>query len=98
MSVTVLETPKVQLAGPPGQPDIDYAPDLDKYLARVKRRQANEDLPRTLPDGFPKRLESELVWDGATVGKEYQWSYQLTDQDIEEIDQALKHFQCDSHS
>lgn len=90
MSGTTTET--LTLAGPPGQPDISYSPNLENYQARTQRRLQTEDLPRTLPDGFPQKLESSLVWDGATVSESYQWSYQLTEADVDEIHRALEHF------
>lgn len=90
MSATATEI--LTKAGPPGQPDISYTPNLETYQARTKRRLETETLLRTLPDGFPQKLESPLAWDGATVSESYQWSYQLTEQDIEEIHQALEHF------
>lgn len=80
--------------GPPGQPDIDYTPNLDNYLARIKRRQEQEKLEKTLPQGFPLKLESKLVWDGNTLGESYDWNYILTDADKKEIDEALQHFKC----
>lgn len=89
--------------GPVGQPDIDYAPNLDKYLARVKRRTENEELNRSLPSGFPSRLNSPLVWDGADITSKYDWTYELGEDELEEIEAALKHFKCwlldnDSHT
>lgn len=82
----------VPAAGPPGQPDIAYTPDWEKYQARVQHRQETEDLPKTLPAGFPSNLESTLAWDGATVADDFQWSYQLSTQDLAEVHQALQHF------
>ncbi|KAJ0426714.1 hypothetical protein BJY00DRAFT_320369 [Aspergillus carlsbadensis] len=78
--------------GPAGQPDIQYLPDAIKYAARTKRRLQNEDLPRTLPEGFPAKLESELVWDGKNLAESYDWNYHLTKEDIEEVEAALAHF------
>lgn len=78
--------------GPPGQPDIDYAPDLDKYHTRTKRRAETEKLDKTLPDGFPKHLESKLVWDGSDIAEKYNWVYELRDSEIHEIEDALVHF------
>lgn len=86
----------VQVSGPPGQPDIGYTPDLDKYLARVKRRTTTEDLNKTLPPGFPARLDSDLVWDGRKVEKEYDWIYEVNPAELDDIENALKHFQCKS--
>ncbi|KAK5662267.1 hypothetical protein OQA88_8172 [Cercophora sp. LCS_1] len=78
--------------GPPGQPDIGYLPDHDKYLARIKRRRETEALPKTLPPGFPSRIESDLVWDGNDLHETYDWNYRLTPLDISEIEAALAHF------
>ncbi|KAF4970845.1 hypothetical protein FSARC_2211 [Fusarium sarcochroum] len=78
--------------GPVGQPDIAYGPDLDKYLARVRRRQETETLATTLPEGFPQELQSDLVWDGKDLAANYDWNYHLTEADIEEINEALNHF------
>ncbi|KAF4336467.1 family Taurine catabolism dioxygenase [Fusarium beomiforme] len=78
--------------GPVGQPDIAYGPDLDKYLARVKRRQETETLATTLPDGFPQELHSELVWDGKDLAGTYDWNYHLTVDDLNEIEEALRYF------
>ena len=82
------------LTGPPGQPDIAYTPDWDKYQARVQRRRASEDLAQTLPDGFPAKLDSTLAWDGADVAERYDYAYHLTDPDLTEIHEALTYFRC----
>lgn len=74
------------------QPDIGYAPDRDKYFARVKRRLANEKLDQSLPTGFPKRLDSDLVWDNTDIASRYDWVYELTISDLDEIEAALQHF------
>jgi hypothetical protein len=76
------------------QPDIGYTPDLDKYLARVKRRLEHdpEALDKSLPAGFPKQLVSDLVWEGETVGDKYEWAYELNAQQIAEIEEGLRHF------
>ncbi|KAL2851868.1 hypothetical protein BJY01DRAFT_244801 [Aspergillus pseudoustus] len=78
--------------GPVGQPDIQYLPDPIKYAARTKRRVQTGDLPKTLPEGFPQKLESDLVWHGTNLAEVYNWNYHLTTEDIEEIEAALKHF------
>lgn len=78
--------------GPLGQPDIGYAPDLDKYLARVQRRLKEENLEKSLPEGFPQKLESELVWDGQKLAETYDWTYELNEQELEEIEGALQHW------
>ncbi|KAH7138318.1 TfdA family taurine catabolism dioxygenase TauD [Dendryphion nanum] len=87
-----MATAQVARPSPAGQPDIAYAPDYDKYLARVQRRLATERLQNSLPEGFPHRLGSDLVWDKNDIEKRYDWAYQLTPADLEEIEKALQHF------
>ena len=89
-----MATAQVLRPGPPGQPDIDYTPNLDKYRARVKRRKETEKLEKTLPEGFPKKLQSNLVWDGNDIVSRYKWTYELNEHEIEEIEDALNHFKC----
>jgi len=84
----------VDIAGPPGQPDIGYTPDLDKYLARVQQRLATEKLEKTLPTGFPTKLQSDLVWDAQKIESSYNWTYELNAEELEDIENGLKHFQC----
>jgi hypothetical protein len=78
--------------GPPGQPDISYAPDHGKYKARTEHRLATEKLPTTLPPSFPEKLESDLVWDNTDIASRYDWTYVLSSSDLAEIDSALQHF------
>lgn len=76
------------------QPDIGYTPDLDKYLARVKRRLETDPtrLGNNLPNGFPRHLSSELVWEGSSIADHYQWVIELNAEQVAEIEEALKHF------
>jgi len=78
----------------PGQPDISYTPDMAKYLARIKRRHELEKLETCVAEGFPTQLESKLVWEGQSLEERYNWNYELTGSDVEEIEAALHHFQC----
>jgi hypothetical protein len=78
------------------QPDIQYHPDYEKYLARVQRRKATEDLPKALPPGFPETLSSPLVWEGKEIEKRDDWIYKLNDAQREEIHAALNSFKCGS--
>jgi hypothetical protein len=78
------------------QPDISYHPDFEKYQTRSKQRVQTEKISKTLPDGFPEKLESSLVWEGKDLsnveeGKE-EWLYKLSVEQLDEIDAALKHF------
>ncbi|KAF4980433.1 hypothetical protein FZEAL_3549 [Fusarium zealandicum] len=79
---------------PPGQPDITYAPDYQKYQARQNRRLQAGNLPSAVPEGFPTQLAGDLVWDGETVAQSYDWAYVLSQDHLSEIDLALKHFKA----
>ncbi|KAJ4370428.1 hypothetical protein N0V83_004946 [Neocucurbitaria cava] len=74
------------------QPDIDYTPDHEKYLARVKRRLATEKIDDSLPPAFPMKLDSDLVWDNTDIHSRFDWVYKLTALDLDEIETALQHF------
>lgn len=76
----------------PTQPDIEYHPDFAKYQARTQRRKETESLQTTLPEGFPRALDSPLVWDGKDVEQRTDWIYQLSEVQLDEIDSALKSF------
>lgn len=73
-------------------PDIGYMPDLEKYLARGKCRQATEKLEKNIPEGFPTKLTGSYVWDPKILANTYNWNYHLTPEDIDEINHALHQF------
>ncbi|KAI1344191.1 TfdA family taurine catabolism dioxygenase TauD [Xylariaceae sp. FL0016] len=87
---TTFSTPRAP--APSGQPDIDYAPNYDKWQARIKRRTETEDLPKVLPAGFPSQLKGNLVWEGDSIANTYDWTYVLNDAQLAEIDGAVSHF------
>lgn len=89
-----MATAQVIRPGPPGQPGIDYTPNLDNYLSRVARRKETEELENELPAGFPKQLQSDLVWDGKDIAEKYDFTYELNASQLEEIEAALEHFKC----
>ncbi|KAF7305190.1 Clavaminate synthase-like protein [Mycena kentingensis (nom. inval.)] len=78
----------------PPQPDISYHPDLEKFKARTARRLAEDPtLPQqALPPGFPAKTEGPIVWDGKDWTDESQWVYNLSQTQLDEIDQAVAHF------
>lgn len=82
------------------QPDISYHPDFKKWQARTARRLSEEpSLPtHPLPAGFPKKMEGPLVWDAKDWKNESQWVYQLSSSELNEIEDAVKHFQSSSSS
>jgi hypothetical protein len=76
------------------QPDIEYHPDRVKWQVRTARRlEADPTAPATaLPDGFPNKLDSPLVWEGKDWKDEKEWMYELKASEIKEIDDAVKRF------
>lgn len=90
LSLTMAAT---AVALPVGQPDISYAPDSEKFAARTRRRQETEQLEKVLPAGFPEKLVSDLVWEGRDLVGKYDWTYQLNDEEVGEIEAALHYFQ-----
>lgn len=81
-------------APPPGQPDIEYAPNYAKFQARSERRLQTETLQTSVPDGFPEQLSGDMVWEGDKLAETYDWTYVLSEEQLIEIDAALKHFKC----
>lgn len=76
------------------QPDIEYHPDEAKYLARVARNLA-ENPDRTsiaLPSGFSKQVEGPIVWEGKDWTSEAQWVYNLSVDELGEIEDAVAYF------
>ncbi|KAB8226114.1 hypothetical protein BDV33DRAFT_186908 [Aspergillus novoparasiticus] len=79
-----------------GHPEIGYMPDYDSYLARGKRRQETETLDKNVPEGFPSQLNGSLVWDPRSLANTYDWNYHLTAEELDEINNALRHFKYTS--
>jgi hypothetical protein len=80
------------IAVPSQQADLEYTPVRQKWLDRTERRLKTEILSTELPEGFPTRLDSDLVWDGRTLPDVYDWTYHLDSEDLEEIKKALAYF------
>ena len=76
------------------QPDITYHPDRKKWENRTAKRLAEDpSLTSTpLPEGFPKKLVSPLVWEGNDWKNEAQWVFTLSQDHLKEINEAVKHF------
>ncbi|KAG6853962.1 hypothetical protein C0991_012108 [Blastosporella zonata] len=79
---------------PAQQPDIEYHPNEAKWKARTARRLAEDPslLNTPLPDGFPAKVDSPLVWQGSDWNDEKEWVHELDSDQLKEIDDALKHF------
>ncbi|KAI1385396.1 Clavaminate synthase-like protein [Hypoxylon trugodes] len=89
-TATYVTTPPA--LAPPGQPDISYAPDFEKYQVRREKRIKAGGLQKLLPEGLPGQLRGKLVWEGDTLAETYNWTYVLTPSQLEEIESAVKHF------
>jgi hypothetical protein len=76
------------------QPDITYHPDREKWQARTARRLVENPslLSTPLPEGFPRKLNSPLVWEGKDWHDEKQWVHELNLNELKEIDDAVHHF------
>ncbi|KAI8954647.1 TfdA family taurine catabolism dioxygenase TauD [Xylaria longipes] len=92
MSTATITSTILEALAPPGQPDISYHPDFEKWQARVARRLQGGKLPTSLPEGFPEKLTGDLVWEGQTVADTYNWTYVLSSEHLAEIDRAVAHF------
>lgn len=77
------------------QPDIEYPPNLAKYQARAAARSQEPNLPKTVPQHLPTEFKGPGVWEGATLAQEYDWTYPLSEQQLDEVDAALAHFKCE---
>ncbi|KAJ5837909.1 uncharacterized protein N7525_003097 [Penicillium rubens] len=84
----------VQTITMPTQPDIQYHPEYEKFKERTRHRKETETLQSTLPENFPEKLVSPLVWEGKDVEKRDDWVYQLSDDQLDELDAALKSFKA----
>ena len=79
------------------QTDIEYHPDRAKWQARTARRLGDDAslLTTVLPEGFPKELDSPLVWEGKAWKDDRQWVYELSAAELKEVDDAVKHFRSE---
>lgn len=86
--------PTVQLQNS-SQPDFTYLPDRKNYEARTARRLEQEQLETDLPEGFPAQLEGPKLWTGSDYeGRESEWVYELTEEELAEIDHAVHDFEA----
>lgn len=88
------------LSAPPAElecVDYTYAVNEERYQARSAKRLAAGGLPTTVPSGFPQRLGGPLAWKGEDFkDRECEYVYQLSVEDVEEINIALKYFKSKS--
>jgi hypothetical protein len=72
--------------------NLDYHPDLSKYVSRSAAIAQNNELGGEVPSGWPKRLVGPLTWTSADSGVKHDVVYELSVREKGEIDDALKHF------
>ena len=96
MSKTIIEPIKTEALGI--QPDIGYYPDWDIYQRRTQRRQQTEILSKTLPIGFPQRLNGSAAWDKSVLTDSAKWLVCLSTDEITEIIEAKTNFKSRKHS
>lgn len=75
------------------EPDIEWIPSFKSYRDRCLRRIKTGGLAKTLPEGFPVKLESPLAWEGSKIKKE-EYIVELSAQEITETEDALRDFKC----
>ncbi|KAK3343385.1 hypothetical protein B0T25DRAFT_463630 [Lasiosphaeria hispida] len=70
--------------------EIGYAFDERAFAKRTQARLQAGGLPTAVPQGWPKALRGPLVWTGSDFPDQSTFSYDLTDQDKDEITAALR--------
>jgi hypothetical protein len=74
------------------QPDISYHPDFEKYQLRTERLKAQRPSNPSLPTAFPQELTGPLVWEGHDFTDESEWTFTLSEKQLDEIQNALDSF------
>ncbi|PUU83499.1 hypothetical protein B9Z19DRAFT_1141624 [Tuber borchii] len=72
-------------------PPIDWIPRYSSYINRSQRRLRQGGLTKTLPAGFPARVESPLAWTASELKKE-EYTVVLSEEDILEVERGLRDF------
>ena len=74
---------------PESYADICYDVDEYKFRARAEARLEAGGLRNFVPDGWPAAVSGPIVWTSTDHSDESEYVYQLTDNDKEEIREAL---------
>ena len=72
--------------------NAQYEFDETKYFALMDKRLRAGGLETDVPTGWPKTVHGPLVWKGADFDNESEYVLRLTDDDKNEIQQALGYF------
>lgn len=73
-------------------PNIDWVPSFENYMARVDRLSKSHARTTTLPPGFPERIEAPRTWTGHEISEEKSYIYVLSEDEVNEIEEALGYF------
>lgn len=73
-------------------PNIDWVPSFENYMARVDRLSKSNARTTTLPPGFPERIEAPRTWAGHEFSEEKSYIYELSEAEVNEIEEALGYF------
>jgi hypothetical protein len=80
------------------RPDIEWMPSYQTYLDRVERlAKWEQDLPKTVPDGWPIQVDLPRVWSGVDFKDTEKYVLKFTGNEIVEIEAALAHFKGGAH-
>ena len=81
-------------AAVPG-PDIQWQPSYESYLRRAAALKAAAGRPgrakKTLPEGYPQRVEKPWVWSGGEMSAD-RYVVWLSENDVAQIEEALGFF------
>jgi hypothetical protein len=72
--------------------ELDYEFDPIAYQKRSLARVATEKLPMTLPKGWPAAVHGLLAWSGKDFPDETPFIYMISDEENQEIANALACF------
>ena len=72
--------------------EIGWEPDFEKFQAQAAARLQSGAVDSTVPQGWPKSLDSPLVWSGADLHKKAQYVLTLTEIHKQEVVDALAYF------
>jgi hypothetical protein len=70
-------------------PDIQWHPSYETYLRRIAALKAyRSDRQKTLPEGYPQRVDKPWVWSGDEIPAE-RYVVLLNENDVKQIEEAL---------
>jgi len=75
------------------RPDIEWIPSYKTYRDRVNRlSKIHTRRPKSLPEGWPVKVEGPRVWTGADFEDTQDYLFHLSAENVLEVEAALVHF------